>query len=43
MTAYIITFTGGLGAQLYSAAAYYYLEKNGHSVINYNIYILSLN
>ena len=33
MTTYIISFTGGLGAQLYSAAAYYYLEKQGNSVI----------
>jgi hypothetical protein len=33
MTTYIVSFTGGLGAQLYSAAAYYYLEQQGESVI----------
>ena len=33
MTTYIISFNGGLGAQLYSAAAYYYLEKHGYPVI----------
>jgi hypothetical protein len=33
MTTYSISFSGGLGAQLYSAAAYYYLEQQGESVI----------
>ena len=33
MMLYIISFSGGLGAQLYSAAAYYYLEQQGESVI----------